>query len=155
MVFDYENRTRKPVKFPMVKPGGFLSHFQARNGSGRRLPSVSFRARPGACSSSDRTPPRAACFIGLLRVSAACFGGCLCRDIPGQAKARHGAINGLCGGFDFGSVCRWSWRIAPYMPRVELRRVGVGWDVSTGAAACIGADRGKRKPPRYSPGRRD
>lgn len=39
MVFDYENRTRKPVKFPMKKPGGFLSHFFARvrSGSGRQL----------------------------------------------------------------------------------------------------------------------
>ena len=40
MAFDYEIHTRKPVKFPIVKPGGFLSHFffaQGRSGSGWRL----------------------------------------------------------------------------------------------------------------------
>lgn len=62
------------------------------------------------------TGPRAACFVGLFRASAACFSGCLCRDIPSQTKVRYGAINGLYGGFDLGGVCRWLWRIAPYMP---------------------------------------
>lgn len=63
MVFDYENRTRKPVKFPMKKPGGFLSHF-FRPGPERERVAAGPVARGGVAG--DLRRPGAVPVVGPL-----------------------------------------------------------------------------------------
>lgn len=111
----------------------------------------------------DLRRPGAVPVLGLLclffwLVRARC-GVCLCKDIPETIKRRHGAKNGLCGGFVFWplSLVPWPFGMPVCCPIVAPGGAAAGgagcWDTAPGAHARGGPEMGKRKPPQFSPGR--